>query len=331
MQSIEICDSSSMLDLRELKTFQAVAAEKNFTRAANGLNYAQSSVTAQIQRLEEEVGVPLFDRLGRHVELTLAGRQLLTYADKLLSLADEARRAVREDGEMAGVLTVLAPETLLAYRLPELLKRFQSEYPGIHLSLSASESCSVGADIEPGVDVAFSLDVPLRAPHVVVQTLRTEPIVLVVSASHPLAGKKRVKAREIGVEQVLVNERACSYRTLFERTLRAEGVAVTRSLELLSVEAIKQCALASLGVAVLPEVVVHRELEQGTLVVVDWPKKPLQVFTQLYRHRDKWMSPVMTAFWEIAVETCAIAPQKISARQKVMGKNSLSQRGIGGT
>jgi DNA-binding transcriptional LysR family regulator len=310
-----------MLDLRELKTFQAVAAEKSFTRAANGLNYAQSSVTAQIQSLEGEVGVPLFDRLGRQVELTLAGRQLLTYADRLLSLADEARRAVREDGEKTGVLTVLAPETLLAYRLPELMRRFQSEYPGIHLSLSASESCGTGGDIEPSVDVAFSLDVPLRAPHLIVQTLRVEPIVLVVAAGHPLAGKKRVKAKEIGAEQVLVNERACSYRALFERALRAEGVPVARSLELLSVEAIKQCALASLGVAVLPEVVVHRELQQGTLVAVDWPRKPLVVYTQLYRHRDKWMSPVMTAFWKMAVETCAEA-EKGSVKQRRTVKGS---------
>lgn len=294
-----------MLDLRELRTFQSVAAEKSFTRAAISLHYAQSSVTAQIQSLESEVGVPLFDRMGRQVELTLAGRQLLAYADKLLRMADEARRAVRDDGEKTGTLAVLAPETLLAYRLPELLRRFQSEYPGIHLSLSASESCGTGGDIEPGVDVAFSLDVPLRAPHLIVERLRTEPIVLVVAAGHPLAGKKRVKAQEIGAGQVLVNERACSYRALFERALRAEGVLVTRSLELLSVEAIKQCALASLGVAVLPEVVVHRELQQGTLIAVEWPRKPLAVYTQLYRHRDKWMSPVMTAFWRMAVETCA--------------------------
>jgi DNA-binding transcriptional LysR family regulator len=294
-----------MLDLRELKTFHAVASEKSFTRAANTLHYAQSSVTAQIQSIEAEVGVPLFDRLGRHVELTFAGRQLLAYADKLLSLAEEARRAVRDDGEKTGTLTMLAPETLLAYRLPELLRRFQSEYPGIHLSLSASESCGTGGDIEPNVDLAFSLDVPLRAPHLVVERLRTEPIVLVVAAGHPLAGKKRVKAKEIGAEQMLVNERACSYRALFERALRAEGVPVARSLELLSVEAIKQCALASLGVAVLPEVVVHRELAAKTLVAVDWPRKPLAVYTQLYRHRDKWMSPVLTAFWEMAVETCA--------------------------
>jgi DNA-binding transcriptional LysR family regulator len=307
MNRIVICDYGDMLDLRELKTFRTVATEKSFTRAANVLNYAQSSVTAQIQSLEGDLGVPLFDRLGRQIELTVAGRQLLVYAERLLDLADEARRSVSNDGQPTGMLTVLAPETLLAYRLPELLKRFQSQFPAIRLSLSAVESCEVGGNIEPSVDIAFSLDAPLRAPHLVVQRLRAEPIVLVVAAGHPLVGKKKLRAEAIGAEQVLVNERACSYRALFERTLRAEGLTVTKSLEFLSVEAIKQCALASMGIAVLPEVVVQRELKQGSLVALDWPRKPMTVYTQLYRHRDKWMSPVMTAFWNLAVATCAVS------------------------
>ena len=275
------------------------------TRAATALHYAQSSVTAQIQSLESDLGVPLFDRLGRQIELTVAGRQLLLYAERLLTLADEARRSVSNDGQPAGTLTVLAPETLLAYRLPELLKRFQAQFPAVHLLLSAIESCDLGGNIEPSVDIAFSLNAPLRAPHLVVQHLRTEPIVLAVAPGHALARRKRLNADAIGAEQVLVNEQSCSYRSLFERTLQAEGVPVTRSLQFLSVEAIKQCALASMGIAVLPEVVVRRELKQGTLIALEWPRKPMTVCTQLYRHRDKWLSPVMAAFWNLAVATCA--------------------------
>jgi DNA-binding transcriptional LysR family regulator len=319
MHCIVFCDTAAMLDLRELKTFRAVAGEKSFTRAANVLHYAQSSVTAQIQALEGTLGVPLFDRLGRQIELTSAGRQLLVYAERLLDLAEEAQRSVGSDGQPRGMLTVLAPETLLAYRLPELLKRFQSQFPAIHLSLSAVESCDTGGNIEPSVDIAFSLDAPLRAPHLVVQRLRTEPIVLAVATGHPLARIKKLTAEAIGAEQVLVNERACSYRALFERTLRAEGVPVTRSLEFLSVEAIKQCALASMGIAVLPEVVVHRELRQGMLVALDWPAKPLAVYTQLYRHRDKWMSPAMTAFWNLAVATCEVK-MRIAVKEAVLPK-----------
>lgn len=302
MKHIEKCDSKVMLDLRELKTFRSVAAEKSFTRAANLLHYAQSSVTAQIHSLEEELGVPLFDRMGRRVELTLAGRQLLTYADKLLDMAEEAKRAVQHDGQPAGTLTVGAPETLLAYRLPVLLKRFQLQYPAIHLSLVANESCAIGMGgiiLAPNVDIAFTLDIPLPADHLTVECLRREPVLLAISPQHPLAGKKKVTAEEIGQHQVLLTDRACSYRALFERTLMAEGVPMGASLEFLSVEAIKQCALATMGIAVLPEVVIANELKRGTLVTVDWPKKPLLVYTQMFRRQDKWMSPVMSAFWNL--------------------------------
>ena len=302
MNRIEKCDSKAMLDLRELKTFRSVAAEKSFTRAANLLHYAQSSVTAQIHGLEEELGVPLFDRMGRTVELTSAGRQLLTYANRLLDMADEAKRAVQNDGQPAGTLTVAAPETLLAYRLPELLKRFQSQYRAIHLSLIASESCAIGTGgtiLAPNVDIAFTLDVPLRDSHLTVECLRREPVLLTVSPQHPLAGKKKVTAETIGQHQMLLTDRACSYRGLFERTLVGEGVPLGASLEFLSVAAIKQCALATMGIALLPEVVVATELKRGTLVTVDWPKKPLLVYTQMFRHHDKWMSPVMCAFWNL--------------------------------
>jgi DNA-binding transcriptional LysR family regulator len=291
-----------MLDLRELKTFRVVAAEKNFTRAASLLHYAQSSVTAQIHGLEAELGVPLFDRMGRRVELTVAGRQLLSYADRLLDIADEAKRAVQNDGQPAGTLTVGAPETLLAYRMPELLRQFQQKYPAIHLSLTASESCALGVGgviMAPNVDVGFTLDVPLRSSHLTTECLRREPVLLAVSPQHPPAGKKRVKAEAIANEQVLLTDRACSYRALFERTMIADGAPVRASLEFLSVEAIKQCALASMGVAVLPEVVIARELKRGTLVTVDWPKQPLLVYTQMFRHHDKWMSPVISAFWNL--------------------------------
>src|SRR5215210_5308545 len=117
------------MELRQLETFRAVAGPLSFTRAAVTLGYAQSSVTAQIQALEAELGVALFDRLGRRVALTEAGQRLLEYADRLLSLADEARAAVAEGAEPAGTLTVGAPETVLTYRLPRVLQRYRATFP----------------------------------------------------------------------------------------------------------------------------------------------------------------------------------------------------------
>jgi len=289
-----------MLDLRQMRTFRTVATERSFTRAAAVLNYAQSSITAQVHGLEQDLGVPLFDRLGRHVELTAAGRQLLSYADKLLELAEEAEQAVHSKGEPAGPLTVSAAESLLTYRLPELLRTFQCRYPAVQLSIHASLVCKRGNTLDPGVDVDLSIDEPVRTPNLIVQQLRTEPMVAAVSADHALAKKKKIEANDVVEQQILMTEQSCSYRALFERALAAEGARVSKSLELASVEAIKQCALARMGIAVLPEFVVHEELTQGSLVALDWPKERLQVYTQMIRHRDKWVSPVVEAFWSMA-------------------------------
>jgi DNA-binding transcriptional LysR family regulator len=291
-----------VLDLRQMRTFRAVAAEKSFTRAASVLNYAQSSVTAQIHGLEEELGVPLFDRMGRQVELTAAGHQLLGYAAKLMEVAEEAKLAVHSKGEPAGPLTVSASESLLTYRMPELLRTFQCRYPKVSLSFHASEVCASWVAMDAGVDVALTIDEPVKSASLIVKRLRAEPMVSAVSADHPLAKKKKIEAGDLVEQQILLTERSCSYRGLFERTLGMEGVRITKSLEFSSVEAIKQCALARMGVAVLPEFVLHEELERGSLVALAWPQKRLQVHTQMIRHKDKWVSPVVEAFWKMAAE-----------------------------
>jgi len=291
-----------MLDLRQVRSFAAVAREKSVTRAASVLNYAQSSVTAQIHALEEELGVPLFDRIGRGVSLTAAGGDFLHYAERLLGLAEEARLSVRSCGEPAGKLTIAASESLLTYRIPELLRAFQSRFPAVEIVLHASTLCSSVVAIEPGVDLSITIDEPVLDPRFAVRILREERMVCAVWSDHPLTRLRRIQASDIAEHQLLLTERNCSYRALFERTLTQQGSKVSRSLEFASVEAIKQCALARMGVAVLPEIVVAEELGSGALVALPWPTRSLHVYTQIVRSREKWSSPAMQAFWRSAVE-----------------------------
>ena len=291
---------SELLDLRQVRAFLEVARTRSFTRAAAELYYAQSSVTAQVQSLERDLGLPLFNRLGRRIELTEAGRQFLSHAEKLVCAAEQARLSIQKDGRIVGPLVVSAAESLLTYRMPELLQTFQATYPDVQLTLHADVSCATTAAQEPGVDLAVSIDEPIEAPQLLVQQLRRERMLAVVAAKHPFAGKNKIMAAELTSQQILLTERVCSYRALFERTLAQEGGRVDRQLEFASVEALKQCAIARMGVAVLPELVVVAELQRGALVALPWPQKPIYVYTQLIRHRDKWFSPVMQAFWTMA-------------------------------
>jgi DNA-binding transcriptional LysR family regulator len=292
-----------MLDLRQLATFRSVATTLSFTKSANILGYAQSSVTAQIQALESTLGVPLFDRLGKQVQLTAAGHRLVRYAEHLLALADEAEIAVAGSDDPTGSLVIGAPETLCTYRLPAVLREFRLRYPRVQLIFRPSEEADLRRQVsESGVDMAFVMDAPLQANHLVVAALQPEQIVIVAPPDHHLAVLPEVYPVDLAAESMLLTEVGCGYRVLFEQTLAEAGIYVLIGAEFSSVEAIKQCVMAGLGLAVLPTMAVAMEIEQGRLVALPWAGPRLEVTVQMLWHKDKWLSPALRAWLALARE-----------------------------
>lgn len=288
------------MELRQLTTFRTIALTQSFTQAAVVLNYAQSSVTAQIQVLEEELGVPLFDRLGRKVTLTEAGERFLRYAERIVSLTEEAQQAVTNDNEPSGTLTLSATESLCTYRLPALLQEFHRRYPAARLQFRPLPFTELTRSVSTGIiDVAFILDPPMQSPTLCSETLSTEPIVLIAVPSHPLATARTIGPTDIAEEMVLLTETGCDYRAVFERELAASGVRPAASMEFASVEAMKQCVIAGMGVAVVPAMTVQREIAAGSLVALPWCTNMSMSF-QVVWHRDKWRSPSLTAFLDLA-------------------------------
>lgn len=292
------------MDLRLLKTFQAAATSGSFTRAAETLGYAQSSVTAQMQVLEAELGAPLFDRLGRGIALTAAGRRFAPYADRLLALAEEARGVTAEDGNPTGTITIGAPETLCTYRLPPLLARFHGQFPHVRLVFRPSSGDDIRRGLGDGsLDVAFTLAPPMTLPGMIVEPLMSEPVHVLVAPEHRLTSAERVEPYDLAGEPLLLTEAGCAYRRLFLRTLEESGAQPNLTIEFSSVEAIKQCAMAGMGIAVLPAVAVATEVNAGRLVPLQWLASDLRVTTQVLRHREKWLSPAIEAFLDAARAT----------------------------
>lgn len=285
------------MELRQLNTFCIAAKTLNFTRTAEMLNYAQSSVTAQIQALEEEFGAPLFERLGKSLVLTSAGERLLGYAQQIMKLVGEAGEVVPAGDEPAGTLTIGSVESLCTYRLPPLLQAFRKRFPKVQLVLHPGLCAELPRGLAAGrFDAAFCLDKPLQSPHLVTEPLILEELVVVAHPDHPLARKVQVTPQDLGsAEVLLMTESGCSYRMLFEQSIAEAGVRPETVLEFGSVEAIKQCAKAGMGVAVLPKIAVWGELEGGFLSRLPWaiPLGPLT--TQLVYHKDKWVSPALRA------------------------------------
>ena len=219
-------DTEFQIELRQLATFQMVATTLSFTRSAAALGYVQSSVTAQIQALEAEFGVPLFERLGKRVV---------------------------GDDEPSGTLTISIPETLCTYRLPVILQQFQSCYPRVHLCFQPNRFCTLDTDVRRSlsngsVDLAFVLEEPLQVIDLVVEPLVKEPLLILSAPDHQLVQLSHIRSANLEGEQFLLPEMGCSYRVLFERVLAAAGVhPSTPRLEFSAIEAIKQCVMAGQG------------------------------------------------------------------------------------
>lgn len=293
------------MELKYFYTFRAVAKELNFTKAAHALNYSQSSVSAHIQALEEEFGVPLFERLGKNVVLTDAGRRMILGAEKIISCYEEMKNSVPGGEVPSGTLTIGAHESQCAYRLTPVLSKFRSLYPQVQLIFRPIISDEhIQILIGKGVlDAAFLLSPHKDSQDLIVEPLIQERILVISHPNHRLAGKPGILPSDLNDETVLTTEQGCNYRQIFEQMLSSNGVHMGTKIEFSSIEAIKQCVIAGLGIAVLPEMTVEKELKQGMIVALSWGGENFPIATQLAWHKDKWISPALKAFIEIVRNT----------------------------
>ena len=167
---------------------------------------------------------------------------MVSYTDRILTLANEARAVVGNDRKPSGALTIGASETLLTHRLPNVISKFQKRYPQVEISVIAAENCEAQAGelkLNSSIDIAFILDHQHKSGRLVVECLSAEDVLLLVSPGHRLASVNRLKANMLRDEQVLLTERSCGYRVLFERAVSAAGIALKKTLALPSIEAIR--------------------------------------------------------------------------------------------
>ncbi|MFZ5447043.1 MAG: LysR family transcriptional regulator [Thermodesulfobacteriota bacterium] len=296
------------MEIRQLRSFQAVANLLSFNKAADRLNYAQSSISAQIQALEEELRVQLFDRLGRRVLLTEAGTQLLEYANKILDLVDESHSEMAGAKEPLGSLTIRIPETFGVHRLPAVIQEFHTRFPKIQLNFITCAHEGLEKDLRKGLtDLAFLLTESFQTADLLSETLGFESVVLVAGSDHPLAAKVAVHTRELAGETILLSKVDCSYRKSFERLLHEEGIGKLTRLEFHSVETIKRSVRAGVGITVIPEIAVAEEVAAQKLVILPWTEGPIEVALLMIWYRDRWLSPTLRAFMEVAKRVLAQA------------------------
>jgi DNA-binding transcriptional LysR family regulator len=265
-------------------------------RAADQLNTVQSNVTARVRGLEEEIGCPLFDRHSRGVSLTAAGRRLLPYADNILRMLDEARRAARDDGAPNGMLTIGSLETTAAMRLAPVLSQFVAAFPDVDLVLRTGTTCELIDEVlARRIEGAFVCG-PVEHPELDVQPVFEEELVLLAA---PRVKSLRAALGD-GDTRIVVLKAGCSYRQRLESLLADRGVQAPRLLEFGTIEAIFKCVAAGLGITLLPRSVVERMGDKDDVSVHALPRSESRVETLFVRRRDSFASSALLAFLQCA-------------------------------
>ncbi|HEX7734875.1 MAG TPA: LysR family transcriptional regulator [Ktedonobacteraceae bacterium] len=266
------------MELRHIYTFQAIVKEGSFLKAAEKLMYAQSTITLHIQQLEAELGVKLFIRQGKKVQLTEAGRSLQEQADSLVARAMALQQTMFDlvAGE-AGHVRIGVIEPTASLRLPQLLAPFCQERPRIRLTIEVGNTRTISQRVASG-----ALDIGICSPPAAnlgldFAPLFVEPLALLLPETHPLARAETIRAQDLAKQRLLLTEEDCSYREAIESALLKSGANPYSGLEIGSQETIKRAVQNNMGLSILPRAAVTPPPERTLLREIDGLKLSLPI------------------------------------------------------
>jgi DNA-binding transcriptional LysR family regulator len=292
-----------VMEIRHFVTFKKVIESGSFTQAAEFLGYTQSTVTSHIQALEEHIGAPLFDRMGRKVKLTDVGKKLLGYTEELLNTYSKIESITSDEKDVRGELKIAAPESLTVYRLEPILSEYRKKYPQVRITLS-NATCGENrkALINGSADVAFFMLPELRDSNLIIHSLKEEPVVVVGSPDSTMNVLDNSYRNQKLTEVLIANGKDCIYRSMLEKYLEERGIAFSQIIELWSIEAIKRCVISGLGITCLPLMTVIDEINQEKLKIIPCDGGFNKIFSQVAYHKNKWISPALSKFIDITLK-----------------------------
>lgn len=300
------------MTLDQLRVFVAVAERQHVTEAARALNLAQSAASNAIATLEARHGTKLFNRIGRNIELTEAGRAFLKEARAVLATAEAAELALLEFSDLKrGVLSLQASQTIASYWLPRHLVAFRRAYPQIEIRLNIGNTAQVITAIESGSSELGFVEGASHSDQLARTTVARDQLIVVVAPEHEFVTRKRLTATDLQDVDWVLREPGSGTRSAFEDALLQLGLephALRVSLELPSNEAVRAAVEAGLGATAISASVAVASLEAGLLEQVDFPL-PEREF-HLLTHYDRHSSRAAQAFLEMLNAAPAVKRRK---------------------
>lgn len=282
------------MDLKNLTTFIHVAELGSFTKASQLLGCSQSTISFQIRQLEDELQFPLFERINRTVALTDKGREVLTYAHRINQMTAELKQNMNTDTALEAHIR-LAMSDSLCNSLLEHFHIFRQAHPGITLKIVAAGTEEMMRLVDHNeVDAILTLESHIySAEYIIVKETKVDTH-FVCAADSPLAGKQ-IPIEELVKEPFILTEKGMSYRRLLDEQLAQRSLEIVPMLEVGNAHLICSLVEQGIGISFLPDFVTKKAVEEGKLCFLDVPGVEVNIWKQLFHHRDKWISPQLAS------------------------------------
>lgn len=288
-----------------LQVFAAVARHLSFTAAARELHLTQPAVTMQVKELERICGAPLFERMGRRIYLTEAGRNVAAGAAGVAEALRETQEKLDALHGLKKGLLKLGTVSTAKYFAPALIAAFTDIHPGVTVRFSVGNREEVvGLLAGNEVDLAI-MGRPPREIETVAEPFAKHPLIVIAAPSHPLAGKHRIALRKLGRENFVMREQGSGTRASMERVFGMAGVAYQSTMEASSNETIKQAVIAGMGISLLSAHTVGLELKARKLVALNIAGLPVLRDWHVIHRKDKRLSLIAGAFRGFVLENGA--------------------------
>lgn len=290
------------MELKYLNTVKTILETGSFQNAARKLNYTQSTVTFQIQQLEQKLNVKLFEKIGRKMVMTQAGKDIMPYIETILDTACQLSNYGKSVGELTGTLKVGFPESLLVYKMPMVLAKFRKAAPNVQLSLQIANCYEINDAIAKGsLDVGIHYTIKPN-PVIVTEKILSYPFALIAA---PVLSKKEqdfIHSGQLKETSLIYSDVDCVYEELFNKYLNSKSIIMNSRILIQSIEAIKLCVMSNIGVAFLPRFTVEKELAEQKLQEIKTDMKEPEIFSMISYHKNKWISPAMELFVRMTKE-----------------------------
>ncbi len=286
---------------RQLKLLEAVARHSSFTRASEELHLTQPAVSTQIKQLEDEVGLPLFEQMGKKIFLTEAGREMYDFSR---NIAEQFRdiESLMDDmkGVKRGALAITATATC-KYFAPYLLAEFMKQHAGVKVHLEVTNRQNVVSALQDNVPDMAIMGTPPEGIPLAYRAFMQNPLVVIARPDHPLVKEKRIPLTRLMDEHFILRERGSGTRNAVERFFQSRDVHLNTSMEMSRNEAIKHAVMAGLGLGIVSLHTLEFELELKRIAILSVEGFPIMKEWYLVTRNGKRLSPIAQAFHDFVL------------------------------